>query len=37
MCMYFLSFVINLETQTVLEEEGLLVINIDTNITGLWL
>lgn len=35
--MHFLLFVINLEMQIVLEEEGLLVLNIDTNITGLWL
>lgn len=34
---FFLLFVINREMQIVLEEGGLLVLNTDTNITGLWL
>lgn len=35
--MHFLLFVINLEMQIMLEEEGLLVLSIDTSITRLWL
>lgn len=35
--MHFLLFVVNLKMQIVLEEERLLVLNIHTNITGLWL
>lgn len=34
---FFLLSVINLEMQIALEEEGLLVLNIDANITGPWL